>query len=210
MSSPAPAARSRLQQLWNSIPTNKELAVPQTVTNVPELMTHAQWLKGTGLTLRPRSNLLKELDQEILNYERNPTVFRLASVKEKLKAWQDSKGLNGAWKQDSRNDNGTVSLLDQQVRGLGDTDTAMGTQAFMEPGLINARLGVLYLFSHTYVDDSIFKVVLEGGIDVTTASLGAAGGSGAERAQCWKRPRRQPGWWRRRSNARSCRSRPGG
>ena len=156
--------------------------MPQTITNLPELMSHGQWMKGTGLTLRPRRNVLKELDQEILNYERNPTVFRLASVKGKLKAWQDSKGLNGAWKQDSRNDNGTVTLLDQQVRGLGDTDTAMGAQAFMEPGLINARLGVLYLFSHTYVDDSIFKVVLEGGIDVTTASLGAAGGSAAVRA----------------------------
>jgi hypothetical protein len=139
---------------------------------LPRLMPFDQWQQGTAITLGIRSELLRALDREIQLYERNPTVFRLSRTLEALKAWQDSKGPAQAWKKDARNGNGTVSLLDQQLRGLGDTDLAMGAQAFMAPALVNARLGVLYLFSHTTTDDSIFKVVLDGSFDLTKDTLG--------------------------------------
>jgi hypothetical protein len=134
-------------------------------------MPYEEWKKGTALTLRTRSELLRALDAELLQYERNPTVFRLSKVQEALQVWQKSKGPAGAWKKDERNANGTVSLLDQQLRGMGDTDIAMGAQAFMAPALVNARLGVLYLFANTTTDDSIFKVVLDGGLDMTKGVL---------------------------------------
>jgi hypothetical protein len=134
-------------------------------------MSFEDWQKGTALTLQTRSELLRALDLEIQLYERNPTVFRLSRVQEGLQAWKKSKGVDGAWKRDQRNGNGTVSLLDQQLRGQGDTDVATGAQAFMAPALVNARLGVLYLFANTSSDDSIFKVVLDGGLDMTKGVL---------------------------------------
>ena len=80
---------------------------------LPTLMSFEDWQKGTALTLQTRSELLRALDLEIQQYERNPTVFRLSRVQEGLQAWKKSKGVDGAWKKDQRNSNGTVSLLDQ-------------------------------------------------------------------------------------------------
>jgi hypothetical protein len=140
---------------------------------LPKLMTTAEWRKGTSLALHVRSAELRALDDEIQAYERNPTVFRLSRLQDALKTWQATKGLGDAWKKDSRNGNGTVSLLDQQLRGLGDTDVAMGAQGFMAPALVNARLGVVYLFSHAAIDNSIFKIVLDGAFDLTKDTLGS-------------------------------------
>jgi len=148
--------------------------MPTPTITLQKLVPYDDWIKGTALAVQPRSPLLKALDQQIQLYERNPTTYNLFEVEAKFKAWKDSKGVGDAWKKDPRNKSSLVTLLDQQLRGLGDTDVAMGAQNFMAPALINARLGVLYLFANTSIEDSIFHVVLEGAFDVTTAGLGTA------------------------------------
>lgn len=140
------------------------------------LMSVDEWKKGTSRLLHSRSLELKALDVELQRYESTPTEFRLARVREAFTAWKKSKGPGDAWKGSGRDKNQLATLLDQQLAGKGDTDVAGGAQAFMEPALINSRLGALYLFGHMDCDDSIFKVVLHGAIDLTTASLDYAGG----------------------------------
>jgi len=143
---------------------------------LPAVMPFAEWKKGTSLVLRTRSKELKAVDVTLEQYEHTPSALRLARLNEAFEAWKKSKGPGDAWKGSGRDKNQLATLLDQQLRGAGDTDVAGGAQAFMEPALINSRLGALYLFGHMDCDDSIFKVVLHGAIDLTTASLDYAGG----------------------------------
>lgn len=148
--------------------------------SLPDLMTFAEWKKGTSALLHTRSRELKAVDVALEQYEHTPSAMRLARLKEAFDAWKKSKGPGEAWKGSGRDKNQLATLLDQQLRGAGDTDVAGGAQAFMEPALINSRLGALYLFGHMDCDDSIFKVVLHGVIDVTTASLDYSGGDSNE------------------------------
>lgn len=136
-------------------------------------MPYAHWMTATDVKLRPRSALLRQLDEAILTYERTGHPKALIAIQQRLKAWQDSKGPNEAWKKDARNKTLTITLLQSQAHGGGDTDAALGTPDFMSPGMINARLGVIYLFSKIKVDDTIFKILLNGAIDVTNAGLNA-------------------------------------
>lgn len=145
--------------------------MPTTITTTARLMPYKSWMTNTNVTLRPRSALLRQLDEAILTYERSGHPKALIAIQQRLKAWQESKGPNDAWKKDSRNKNLTINLLQSQAYGGGDTDAALGTPEFMSPGMINARLGVIYLFSKTEVDDTIFKILLNGAIDVTNAGL---------------------------------------
>jgi hypothetical protein len=147
---------------------------PTTPLPLPKFIAYDDWLKGTAITLLPRDAVLKALDEQLQLYERNPTGFRFFEVQAKLDAWKARRGPGDAWKKDPRNSNNLFTRLDQQTRGLGDTDVALGAQDFMTPALINSRLGVLYLFANTSVEDSIFQVVLEGAFDITTAGLGTA------------------------------------
>ncbi len=148
--------------------------MPSNNSTLQQLVPYETWMKDTALTIQPRDALLKALDEQILQYQRNPTVYRFFEVQTHFKAWRDSKGTGNAWKKDPRNHKQCFTRLDEQLRGLGDTDVAMGAQNFMAPALINSRLGVLYLFANTSIEDSIFQVVLEGAFDVTTAGLGTA------------------------------------
>lgn len=143
---------------------------------LPTLVPYADWMKGTAKLFSTRSQPLKALDVALQAYERAPTVLRLGRVREAFDAWKNSKGPGDAWQKSGRDDNQLVTLLDRQLTGKGDTDVANGAQVFMQPALVNARLGVLYLFSKTECEDSIFKVVLNGALDLTTASLDYAGG----------------------------------
>jgi hypothetical protein len=140
------------------------------------LMSFDEWKKGTSLTFHSRSKELKALDMALAQHEHTPTAMQRARVQQAFDAWKKSKGPGDAWKGSGRDKNQLATLLDQQLSGQGDTDVAGGAQAFMEPALINSRLGALYLFGHMDCDDSIFKVVLHGAIDLTTASLDYAGG----------------------------------
>ena len=150
--------------------------MPGGSASLPTLMPQAEWLKGTSMTLHKRSQALKAIDAELERHHRTPSPMTLARLVEKFEAWKKSKGPGDEWKGSGRDKNQIITLLDQQLRDAGDTDVAGGAQAFMEPALINSRLGALYLFSHMDCDDSIFKVVLHGAIDLTTASLDYSGG----------------------------------
>ena len=150
--------------------------MPGATATLPSLMTHAEWTKGTSVVLHKRSKELKAVDAGLERYHRTPSLLVLARLKQSFDSWKKSKGPGDAWKGSGRDKNQLATLLDQQLRGAGDTDVAGGAQAFMEPALINSRLGALYLFGHMDCDDSIFKVVLHGAIDLTTASLDYSGG----------------------------------
>lgn len=143
--------------------------------SIPTLMSSAEWQKGTYLVARRRSSELKALDEQIRSFERSASPIKAARVRQALRTWQRSKGAGDEWQSSSRNDNKTITLLDAQLRGKGDTDTALGAQSFMQPALINSRLGVLYLFGNTWVDDSIFKIALDGAVSITSSALTYAG-----------------------------------
>lgn len=137
-----------------------------------KVVDYADWLKGTAKLFARRSEALQKLDEAIWRYQRKPTAERLELLRKAFDGWKLSKGPEeSSWKASGRDKNQLASLLDQQLRGRGDGDQLGPTAEFMRPDLINARRGVVYLFSHMEVDDSIFKVVLHGAIDLTTASI---------------------------------------
>lgn len=156
--------------------------MPRLIFKPVKLMSHAEWLKRTNVTLQRRSTLLKAIDEALLTYERTEHQKAFLAVGTRLKAWQDSKGPGAAWKKNSRNKSQAIELLDSQVRGLGDSDVGLGAQSFMQPELVHARLGMLYLFSNLKIESNIFTIVLESGFDVAGEALSLGSGSGVEKA----------------------------
>lgn len=140
-------------------------------STTPTLVKHAEWLKGTSMLLRTRSTALRAVDNELLLYERTPSVMQLAKLKQAFAAWKASKGDDDTWKGSGRNKNELITLLDAELSGGADNDALRGTPSFMDPALINARLGVIYLFGKLDCSDSIFKIVLNGALDVTSAGM---------------------------------------
>lgn len=137
---------------------------------LPEIVGHADWMKMTSATLRKRSAELKALDLAIQKYERTPSQASLIELVEAFDRWKLAHGNGEEWRDSARNANKYADMLDQQIKGIGDTDVALGMPSFMEPALVNSRLGVLYLYSKLECND-MFKVLVEGAIDITTASL---------------------------------------
>ena len=142
--------------------------------SLPDIVPYDEWLRGTSVMLQVRSSALKNLDDQILLYQRDRTVHQFHLLISAFEFWQDSVGTGDAWRSVSRNGKDYFTLLDNQLRGKGDTDAAAGAQDFMTPALINSRLGVLYLFGNLDIEDDIFHVLLEGAFDITTAGLGLA------------------------------------
>lgn len=138
---------------------------------MPELIAHDEWLKRTHSVLHRRSASLKALDHAIEWYHRLPTSSQLTRVQLAFDAWKQDKGPNEAWRKNDRNGSGALTLLDQQLRGEGDTDVAGGAPAFMAPALAQARLGILYLFANTKIDDSVLALAMTGAIDTARAGL---------------------------------------
>ncbi|WP_244808432.1 hypothetical protein [Caballeronia zhejiangensis] len=141
---------------------------------LPDIISHDEWLRGTSALLQVRGAALKDLDQQILMYHRNRTVHQFHALVQAFERWRLSVGPDDAWKTGSRNGSKCFTLLDQQLHGKGDTDAAAGAQDFMTPALINARLGVLYLFGNLELEDDTFQVLLEGAFDITNVGLGFA------------------------------------
>jgi hypothetical protein len=141
------------------------------LNTMPVLLASDEWLKRTHSGVYRRSALLKALDHEISWYQKIRTSSQLARVQLAFDAWKKDKGPREAWRKNARNNSGAFTLLDQQLRGEGDTDVAAGVQAFMAPALVHARLGVLYLFANTKIDDSVLALAMTGAIDATCAGL---------------------------------------
>jgi len=149
-----------------------------------KLISYDKWMAGTSRLLHTRSRELKALDDALKKYQAACAGWSDAAAKSSafhdavakaFEAWKASKGPGDQWKKTSRDGNQMFTLLDNQLRGVGDTDQALGTIDFMAEDMVHARLGALYLFSRLECDDSIFSVALEGAIDVTTSSLDYAG-----------------------------------
>lgn len=142
-----------------------------------DLLSSKEWLSRTFVFGKQRSKLLKELDDEIAKYERMGTKAAKNAVGAKLDAWKKSKGPGDAWKRTDRNrKDGAFEHLTALLNG-GDTDAVKAeVPLFMQPAIIHARLGVLYLFSQTKVDTSYFNVILEGGLGIMDGALAYSAG----------------------------------
>jgi len=135
-----------------------------------QTVPYDQWMQYTSKTLLRRSPELKKVDAALQAYQRSPSYPAVLTLRQAFNAWKLAHGQGDEWKDSSRNTNKYATLLDNQLKGVGDTDVALGAHAFMEPALINSRLGVLYLYSRLECND-MFKVILEGALDFTGAAL---------------------------------------
>jgi len=142
------------------------------------LVAYDAWIKHTESLGARRSDELRALDNALRAYQTDHSQAALTRVKNALTAWKKTQGAGDAWKTSRRNKDGYVELLTTQVEKGGDTDQAWGaTPNFMHENLINARLGVIYLFSHLTVSPRIFNVLLEGGLSIAGGALSYAGAS---------------------------------
>jgi len=137
----------------------------------PDIVPYAEWIKGTALTGKPRSADMKKLDEAVLWYEKCGNRVMLERLREALANWQRSKGAGDLWKKSERNHSRMITLLDAQLRGTTDSDALLGVADFMAPAMINARLGVLYLFGNLSIDETLFSVGLEGSLDIAVAGM---------------------------------------
>jgi hypothetical protein len=154
-------------------PTYREPTMPK-----KDLIPYEMWMERTKVFGRPRSDLLKALDQELERYEKSGGgAAALKQVRQALEMWKKSKGPGDAWRRSDRNKKDrAVEELDARLSDLGDTDKYQNqAPAFMHAELAHTRLGVVYLFSQTKVDTSVFDVVLESGLDVMSAALDYGG-----------------------------------
>lgn len=140
------------------------------------LVPYDDWIKHTESLGARRSDELRALDTALRGYQTDKSQAALTRVKNALNAWKKTQGAGDAWKKSRRNKDGYMELLTTQVEKGGDSDTAWGTTPnFMHENLINARLGVVYLFSHLTVSPRIFNVLLEGGLSIAGSALSYAG-----------------------------------
>jgi hypothetical protein len=155
--------------LWRA-PTEAEKNSYADVTLPKKLVSYASWIKGTSKTFSSRGTKLRRVDSWLYTYEKNPSKLALTALKQEFAQWKQSKGPGEGWKESGRNANALVTLLDQQLSGYGDRDVLSGDQAFMEQGLIHARLGIVYLFAHTDCDN-FFNILVHGIVDVATTAV---------------------------------------
>ena len=148
------------------------------------IITYDQWLKDTARFGVSRSPELKAIDQAFLAYEKLGTANAKQQLDNAFAAWKRKEGTGDAWMKSARNNSKAVTKLAALLAGQGDTDTAfsMGrVPDFMHADLVNARLGVLYLFSRISVTPGVFKLLLEGGLDLGGQAMKVGGAS--EQAQ---------------------------
>jgi hypothetical protein len=143
-----------------------------------------RWIKDTSRIGLTRSPELKAVDAAFLTFAKLGTADAKQALERAFDAWKRKEGAGDAWRRSARNRNRAADKLAALLSGHGDDDTAfsMGrTPDFMHEELINARLGVLYLFGRISVAPGIFKMLLEGGLDIAGQALEI--GNASETAQ---------------------------
>lgn len=138
------------------------------------IIDYTTWMKETARIGLTRSPELKAIDAAFLTYEKLGTGAAKQALANAFDAWKRKQGPNAAWKKSSRNSSRSAEKLGALLSGEGDSDSAFGqgrTPDFMHEDLINARLGVLYLFGRVSVVPGLFKMVLEGGLDIAGQAL---------------------------------------
>jgi hypothetical protein len=130
------------------------------------------WKDGTSITLPPLFDKasrakFEALDRAVETYLAKPTSSSLNVLRAVLQDWmkhKDAADGPGAWAESKRNRKFLIAHLNAAING-GDTDASLGIPAFMSPGMINARLGILYLFSNITWDEKALRFVTRGVVD---------------------------------------------
>ncbi len=148
----------------NPIPITPENYVPI------RLMTCEQWKLITYAAFIPRSPQLKCIDRALNHYEINTSFTAFQSVQAAFNDWVACKGGMNAALMSSRNKKKGVQLLANQLAGEK-VKIPGDLPEFMEAGMENARLGIIYLFGKSELDRDVFGIVLEGGLSVTGSVL---------------------------------------
>ena len=136
----------------------------------PRLMTAEQWKALTRVTFRPRSPLLKAIDRALNRYEIDNGFSAFQGVDNAFNSWAARKGGMNAALLSRRNHSKAVQYLSGQLAG-NKVRIPGDLPAFMESGMENARLGIIYMFGNSQLDRDIFGIVLEGGLGVTGSAL---------------------------------------
>ena len=133
-----------------------------------------RWIKDTSRIGLTRSPELKAVDAAFLAFAKLGTADAKRTLERAFETWKRKQGPGDAWRRSARNHSRAADKLAALLSGHGDDDSAfsMGrVPEFMHEELINARLGVLYLFSRLSVTPGLFKLVLEGGLDIAGQAL---------------------------------------
>jgi hypothetical protein len=164
----------------------------QTLPTLP--FTYAQWKKDTDLTVSLTDPTGKAkfgvLDKAVEAYAKAPSQAALTSVRNALLDWtsyKDKSGGKDAWKKSDRNKKLTIGALYNAIVGTGDNDAGFGIPDFMSEGMVNARLGILYLFANLACDEGKYRIITNGLLDLNGKGNGAVGKAvkrTTEAAQC--------------------------
>lgn len=157
-------------QLKGSQPGNSNTPVTPKTYVPPRLMTAEQWRSLTRVTLKPRSPMLKTVDRALKRFEFDTGFSAFQEVEKAYNGWVSRKGGMNAALVSRRNHSKAVQYLCDQLAGK-DVRIPGDIPAFMDAGMENARLGIIYVFGNCRLDRDIFGIVLEGGLSVTGAGL---------------------------------------
>lgn len=130
------------------------------------------WQAGTSITPPMAYDEVAEqkfesLDGAVETYLLAPSPSSLNILRAVLRDWikhTDAEGGPGSWERSKRNQTFLISHLNTTINSA-DTDAALGIPDFMSPGMINARLGILYLFSKIKWEENVVRFVTSGVID---------------------------------------------
>ncbi|WP_020407809.1 hypothetical protein [Hahella ganghwensis] len=134
-----------------------------------DLISYEDWMKRTAVTGKPRSRLLKEVDKQIQSFEKFGGAASRWNLKQKLDAWKKSKGSGEEWRKSIRNRHGAVEELVKGLAGQGPEYNDIKKQ--YRKDLDHARLGVVYLWSHTHIHDTVFSAFVGGAVDIASAGM---------------------------------------
>lgn len=146
----------------------------RTLTPRNMAIDYDKWMKDTSRFGLTRSPELKAIDAAFLAFAKLGTPDAKQQLQKAFDAWKAKQGPGDAWRRSSRNSNRAADRLAALLSGEDETDGAFSlgrAPDFMHEELINARLGVLYLFSRVSVVPGIFKMLLEGGLDIAGQAL---------------------------------------
>lgn len=148
------------------------------------MITYKEWKTGTGSVFTTgRSDELKAVGDAFLAYEAATGDAAKSTAKSALtrafNAWKRTQGPGDEWLKSKRNGSRAMEKLAAMLGGTNEeTAFSRGTAPdFMHEELVNARLGVLYLFSRLNVTPGLFKMLLEGGLDLAGQGLDVGGAS---------------------------------
>lgn len=141
-------------------------------TSLPKLpFDYKTWKAGTSISLPPLFDKAARakfdaLDRAVDVYATKATPSALVVLRAALRDWMDYKDAKdgpGSWAESKRNRKYLIAHLNAAING--DTDKSLGIPDVMSPGMINARLGILYLFANTTWDEGVFRFVTSGVLD---------------------------------------------